>query len=403
MLPRDLKPENFASYPPEARALIEKRLEGIRRLPITFVPSLLRELIEYDYRFPIERLVLERELSTISALSEPQVHEWFGSFATISLSSELENFNWVNLPAQFVEQEAAYLWSTHQLDAFRKAATDYGDRLDQANKPEALPMNRLGIAVVGQGVAAYNSPICRNLRKHGTYFTNVRAEGGLEALFAAIEKRAEAHPTPYAHWYIDGGTAATLSERITSVSYEALAPVRTSLLKRMQAEIDRPGMGPEELRTVLARLTPSDLGMAQKNSDPVLGRFELKLFTEGSGTQIYSTTFAQWAARETLRRAQALTLLVRFAPRQRQRAMNELLAGGHGDQELDPQGSLVDAEMGAYYHWIDQQRLPESERSGFIAWFEGHNQAVAIGPTLPRGAESNSDIDLAKLISLVSA
>ena len=58
----------------------------------------------------------------------------------------------------------------------------------------------------------------------------------------------------------------------------------------------------------------------------MLNHFQLKLLTEGSGTQIFSTTFAQWTAREALRRAQPLTMLVRFAPRQRQRPMNELLA-----------------------------------------------------------------------------
>jgi len=151
----------------------------------------------------------------------------------------------------------------------------------------------------------------------------------------------------------------------------------------------------------MARLSPTDLGL-DRMSDAVLSRFEMKLFTEGSGTQIYSTTFAQWAARETLRRAQPLTLLVRFAPRQRQRPMNELIAGAHGEGEVDPTGSLIDGEMGAYYHWIDQQRLPESDRSGFVAWFEGHSQAVAIGPTIARGVDSGSAIDLDKLVALVS-
>jgi hypothetical protein len=169
----------------------------------------------------------------------------------------------------------------------------------------------------------------------------------------------------------------------------------------MQNELQTPGMGPEELRTRMARMTPADLDM-ENASDPVLSRFQLRLFTEGSGTQIYSTTFAQWTAREVLRRAQALTLLVRFAPRQRQRPMNEMLSGKQGEGELDPAGSLVDADMGAYYHWIDQQRLPAADRSGFIAWFEGHGDAVAIGPSVPRGAESHSPIDIGKLISLVS-
>ena len=158
-------------------------------------------------------------------------------------------------------------------------------------------------------------------------------------------------------------------------------------------------MGPEELRTHMARLSPADLGMGRQG-DAVLDRFQVKLLTEGSGTQIFSTTFAQWTAREALRRAQPLTLLVRFAPRQRQRPMNELLSGSGSNIELDPIGSLIDADMGAYYQWINQQRLPGSEQSSFLVWFEGHNQAVAIAPSLPRGTESNSALNLGELLSL---
>src|SRR5437588_10592409 len=37
-----------------------------------------------------------------------------------------------------------------------------------------------------------------------------------------------------------------------------------------------------------------------------------------------------------------------------------------GDEELDPAGSLIDADMGAYYTWLNQQRL---ERSRLPFWF----------------------------------
>jgi hypothetical protein len=80
--------------------------------------------------------------------------------------------------------------------------------------------------------------------------------------------------------------------------------------------------------------------------------------------------------------------------------MNELLSNTRGNLELDFTGSLIDADMGAYYHWINQQRLPGSERSAFLVWFEGHNQALAIGPSFPKGTESNSEIDMEKLLSL---
>jgi len=262
-------------------------------------------------------------------------------------------------------------------------------------------VRRLGIAVIGQGLASYDGPLFRNLRKHGTYFRRVKPENGLELLLTATATRAKAHPVPYGHWYVDGGQAVNHSALMTCVQYRALEPVRVALLKYMQAEIGRPGMGPEELRTNLARLKPSDLGM--KGGDPVLDRFQVKLLTEGSGTQIFSTTFAQWTAREALRRAQPLTLLVRFAPRQRQRPMNELLSGSPGNPDVDFTGSLIDADMGAYYQWINQQRLPGSEQSSFIVWFEDHSQALAIAPSLPRGAESNSVIDLGELLSLANS
>lgn len=400
MLPRDLKAEQFAGYPPEAKRVVVSCLDGLRQLPLSFMPSLLRELIEYDYKFPVERTAIDKELATLRALTPDQVNEWFKDFAQVQLSPGLEHFDWVNLPAQFVEQQSAYLWSTHQLDAFRKAATDYGTRLQNAAPPDPVATRRVGIAVIGQGVSSYDGPLFLNLRKHGTYFAKVKPDDGLEVLLAGVAARASAHPAPYAHWYVDGGPPADHSPVLTSVSYRAMEPVRAALLKRIQTEIERPGMGPEELRTRLARLTPSDVGIGSAG-DAVLDRFQLKLLTEGSGTQIYSTTFAQWTAREVLRRAQALTLLVRFAPRQRQRPMNELLSDVHDTSELDFEGSLVDADMGAYYHWINQQRLPGSEHSSFLVWFEGQGQALGIGPSFPRGTESSSPIDLGKLLSLV--
>ena len=401
MLPRDLKAESFAGYPPQAKALVVANLDAIRKLPLAFAPSLLRQMMDYDYSFPVERSVIDDEMRTLGSLSEADHEEWFKNFSAISVSASLEKFDWVNLPGQFVEQLAAYLWSTHQLDTFRKAAVEYGDRLAKARPAQAAAMQRLGIAVVGKGVETYDAPLFRKLREHGTRFTQVNPEGGLQTLLAAVEQRARGSSAAYAHWYVDGGAAMPHAPEITVISYESLAPLRASILKRMTNEIGQPGMGPEELRTRLARMTPADLDMGN-GADPVLSRFQMKLFTEGSGTQIYSTTFAQWTAREVLRRAQALTLLVRFAPRQRQRPMNELLSGKTGEAQLDPAGSLLDADMGAYYHWIDQQRLPGAESSAFIAWFEGHGEAVAIGPAVPRGAESHAPIEMSKLVSLVS-
>jgi hypothetical protein len=399
MQPSNLKAEDFTQYPPQARRLIIAHLEAIRQLPLSFLPNLLREGIDYDFKFPAEQSEIDRELEVISALSSAAREDWFRGFAQVVLTPELESMDWVNQPARFAEQESAHLWTTHQQDAFTKAALAYGDRLAAGTPLIELPVKRLGIAIIGQGVTSYDAPLFRNLRAHGTYFSKLKPEHGVQLLVTAVGERAKAHPVPYGHWYVDGGEAAEASPLITCVSYKNLERARAALLRNMQAEIQRPGMGPEQLRTDLAAMNPSDLGM-DKGGDPVLDRFQLKVLTEGSGTQIFSTTFAQWSAREALRRAQPLTLLVRFTPRQRLRPMNELLSDSHAVPELDFAGSLVDADMGAYYHWINQQRLAGASQSVFLAWFEDHRQALVVSPALPRGVESASEIDLEKLLEL---
>jgi len=401
MLPSDLKADSFKAYAPEARKLAVDNLAALRQLPLSFLPGMLREIIEYDYKFPAERRALDKEIANLRALSREQLQQWFQAFVQIKLAQNLERFDWVNSPAQFVEQLSSHLWTTHQLDAFRTAAIAYADRL-RATVPQdpPPPISRLGIAVVGQGVSEYKEALFRKLRPHGAYFTKINPENGLPQLLEAVAARAKAHPIPYAHWYIDGGREADHNALLTTVSYNALEPTRSALLEKMRAEVERPGNGPENLRTFMAQVRPADLGV--KSSDAVIDRFRVKLLTEGSGTQVFSTSFAQWAAREALRRAQPLTMLVRFAPRQRQKPLSELLFAKTETVELDPVGSLVDGDMGAYYNWINQQRLPGAEQSSFLVWFEDHNIAVAISPGLPRGTHSDTTADMRELLTMMA-
>jgi hypothetical protein len=398
VLPRDLRPDHFRAYPPQAAKLAVDSLPALRRLPLSFLPSLLREVIEYDYKFPAERAALEKEVAKLVSLSDSQVANLFGGFSKITLSAQLESSDWVSSPAQFVEQLSAHLWTTHQVDDFRVAATKYADDLSAAVAAESPPIPRLGITVIGEGVTSFDVPLFRKLRPYGTYFSRVKPENGLRLLLEAVGTRAKVHSVPYGHWYVDGGEPADHDSALTTISYRALAPTREALLGRIQSETKRPGMGPEALRSIMARLQPADLRMSG-TGDEILQRFRLKLLTEGSGTQVFSTSFAQWTAREVLRRAQPLTLLVRFAPRQRQKPMNELLSANSNQQEMDAVGSLMDADMGAYYNWLNQQRLLGAEKSSFLVWFEGHNSALAISPSIPRQTESESEADMTKILS----
>ena len=400
MLPMDVKPDHFRTYTPRANKPVIDHLDALKRLPISFLPNLLREIIARDWNFPAEREQLEDEILTIASLSAEQNNDWFEKFARISVSESLLRLNWVSAPGEFVEQLSSYLWTAHQLDAFREAAVIYSDRLHAAIPPEIPIIPRLGIALIGQGLERNDYLLFRKLRPHGLYFTHLKPHDGLQELLHALAKRASKYPASYGHWYIDGGQLHPHDEALTCISYGSLSPARAVLLRKMQADIQREGMGSEALRTILARLKPEDLSL--REGDALLNRFCVSLLTEGSGTQIFGTTFVQWAARETLRRAQPLSLLVRFAPRQRLKPMNKLLSNAHDDSESDPLGSLIDTDMGAYYNWLGQQRLADAQQSSFLVWFENHSEALAISPTLPRGTQSSRATSVSQLLQWIS-
>jgi hypothetical protein len=290
------------------------------------------------------------------------------------------------------------LWATRQIDGFRASAKAYGQSRSAALPDEAPPHNRLTIVVIGKGVERNTYPLFRKLRPQGRYFRKATARGGVPAMVQAVARRAEAKPLPFGHWYIDGDTAEPGSASgITAVSYRALAPVRATIQQKMKTAYEG-RIGSEAIRTLLARLRPDEVGLPGRGADGVMSRFQTSLLTEGSGTQWFSTTFVQWAAREALRRAQPVTLLARFTPRVRERPTGEILAAPPDQLEHDPQGSLVDADIGAYYTWLNQQRLSGAERASFLVWFEGHQDALAIGPSFGRGEESTAETDLLELV-----
>ncbi len=398
MLPSDLNAGQFSKYPPEARRLAVTHIHLLASLPLGFLPLLLRELIAYDWKFPAERRELDNQFIYLSGLSPNQLTATMAAFAKLHLSPQLERADWVNEPAQFSEQFTAHLWATHQIDAFRAAAIEYVHEVNLAAPPPPATIPRLSIVIIGEGVIATKYPLFRKLRPQGVYFTNVDPKNGWAAISDAIAARVTTHPIPFGHWYIDGATTRGLdSPACTCISYDSMQPVRAALIKKMRQVMQPGGGGPEVLRTLLAQMRPEDLGLNGTGEAAVLNRFQVSILTEGSGTQLFSTTFVQWSAREALRRAQPVTLLARFAPRQREQSMKELLAGVQQTPIPDPEGSLIDADMAAYYTWINLQRLPGADRSSFLVWFENHNQVLAISPSLPRGKTNDSAIDLPNL------
>jgi hypothetical protein len=321
-------------------------------------------------------------------------------FATLRLSEKLENSDWVNQPAQCLEKLSAHLWATGQMDGFRAASENYVRKFNATLPREELPEPRLGVAVFGEGVTSTEYKLFRKLRRSGVYFSRVNPANGMEAITESLRARAAAHPISYAHWCIEGGAVGASLPGFTCVDYDGLADVRNKLAALMLKAYESTHFDPEKLRTTLAAVTPETVGM-KDSGDGALDRFQLSLLTEGSGTQVYSTTFVQWAAREALRRAHPLTIFTRYAPRQKERTMDELLSAGQKKTALDREGSMIDGDMGAYYTWLNLGRLPGADNARFLAWFEGHSEAVAIGPGLQPGTEEAAAMEMAGVLKRV--
>ncbi len=401
MRPDELTSSSFATYPPEARGFATSNLTVFQQMPLPLVVILLREVIGYDWRFPAERTTLDDQYTWLRSLSAEDRDRAVNGFAHLSITPQLTAQNWVEHPQQASENLSAYLWSSHQMDAFHQAAGDFAGSMQKAAPEKSPDIPRLCVIVFGRGVRAQDYPLFRKLRPHGVYFPDVEAAPDMQPILDTLATRAAAHPEPYQHWFIDGeagDTTARKDHRVAEVSWSETTSLRVAILARMQQVIHSAQGGPEQLRTLLATTTPADVGLAS-GKDEVLSRFKLTLLTEGSGTQIFSTTFAQWAAREALRRAQPSTLVVRFGARQRQLPMDELVAGV-SNAVADSAGSLVDADMGAFYTWINQQRLSGAAQAKFVAWSQEHNQAIVLGAGLPRGTTAAGTMTLHQLLAL---
>ena len=402
MQPSELAPEHFATYPPLARQVAVKNLEVLRQLPLSFVPLLLAELIVYDSKFPAEREEVDAQLAFMNAQSLPRRREIMARFTRLTLSRALEDVDWVRNPTEFSERLSAHLWTTAQIADFRAAAIEFLNTVRAAIPPVEPAIPRLSVVVLGQGVAKNSYPLFRKLRPHGTYFSRVDPANGLQIVMQRMSTRATQHPIPFGHWYIDGGSPTIAPTGCEMLAYRQLDAIRDAVVSKLRSMIQA-GAGTEARRSALMQMAPEDLGLKGEAHERVLNYFKVTLLSEGSGVQFFSTTFVQWAAREVLRRAQPVTLVARFAPRATERSMNAALmgAGARTPPVLDPEGALVDADMGAYYTWLNQMRLTGAERSACLVWFEDHAEALVVAASVRAGVESTQAVDLNQLLDMV--
>ncbi len=412
MKPSDLQASSFAGYPGPGRELAVTYLGLLRAMPLSLLPSYLVQIEEYATLFPIEQERLHVQLLAFEA--KPALLD---QFRAIVLPPALEQLDWVQKPGDFVAALAGALWQAGEIDAYHRAAETLFAALPPAERrPGASP---LLIAVLGREASPGGYPLFTRVHGQGMYLRRVDETGSAEALLHLLDRRAGASVKPYAHWYVDGGepwklpsagiagptySGGAVSQAGTPLqcfTYPQMAPVRDAVLREMDAAV-REGAGPERLANRLREMSPAALALNSVTLDPRMQQFFLRLLTEGSGTQLYSTSFVQAASVDLLRRAQPETLMLRFAPRRRPANMNDMLEQRGESVELDPEGALIDADMALYYAWLAMRKQPGGDRAQLLAIVEGHGEAFIAGPSITRGVESETPLAIPQVLALLA-
>jgi len=400
---RELSPSDLSAYPPQAKQFATDHISTLRQLPPILCALLLKQITEYDWLFPAERSELDKQLKWTKTADHQKLESVISSFRAIKVSPEVMELPWAAQPGPFIERLTADLWATHSIDAFQSAAKRYG-ALVEADREETVSRNpRLCVVFIGAGSPRAKDPLFEKLRPYGTYFSQVEMAGGVPEMVGVLGTTASGQPGPYQHWYVDGGVADPSAfnnnepaSGICTLSYSSLERLRLNVINTMNEVRTSGAAVPERLRSLLAEMHPD--GDVRHMTDPVMRNFTFELFTGGSGTQIFSTTFVQWAGREILRRARPQALFLRFQLRQTERPMDELLQTKQTLPVLDPAGSLLDGDMGAFYTWINLQRLPGGAESRFLACYEDGHEALVVAPGIPKGATSDSKCSLRDLL-----
>lgn len=375
----------------------------LETLPVPLAAVMLQQLARAGSLFPAEKRELDRTLHSLTPPRPDNAKRAVEMFATLRLSPELERLDWRSDAAGFLDKMTAELWSTGQIGTFREAAKLLAPSTMTAEQGAQASKRRfVAIALDKRLSAVGKTPVLfRMLRPYGTFFPHADDEYGAETLASWLAARANAHPEPYTHWQISGDIwKEPAAAPVVSLSYNGMLAEREKLLALFNTvRNSAASQGPEGLQKVLQQLSPEQIGMSAI-SDPVVRTFALDIFTQGSGTQLYATTFVQWTVREALRRAQPETLLAWFTPRCEATSMDWRISHPDREQAPDGPGSLIDAEMGAYLSYVNLMRLPDAERVSLLVWHEGYGQALLIGTDLPRGVESKSAMTLRRLLAL---
>ncbi len=408
----------YSSLTGEARSLSQEYRGVLDRLPRTFWVSNLIELEKWPSLFEPERSYFRVLLKQLSDLSEPEFQAMFGSLASFEARTNCREITATD-PEGLQARLVSHLQRLGQYPSWRKEINRIFEKLEPSVERRLYSADRsprLIVIIYGEGITIERDKLWARFQKMGTRVplrvaATDTSETFLRALFTGHPEQASESPPPTLfhirkesagvppldNWIIEAGDAlhalceqsagAAAGDSTTGMSYDRLRSYRDRLSETIYSKVLSGLRSPLELAAYLKTLQvkPQE-GVSLYSSEVVLA-FIRDIFLAGAGTLIINNTFVEWGAVQALKRAQPRVLVARFGVRDKLKPFSSLLMFSKPrttDQIpilQDPLGSFVDAELLAYYLWLNAENGPPYQGNTlYLLLAEGVDELLAVVP-----------------------
>lgn len=340
--------------------------ELIARLPLTFAPALNDQLANWDLLFPAEQRKLRGQLTWLSSLKVPDLQALFAEVTAVESKMDLPK--WQPGSKGISVEESGILARSPLYGKWREAVGNAFMKIDEgvgaSIASPAIP--RLVACVLPPGLPLSKDPLWPQIAKLGTWITlDAPAANLLPTLVPALvsRRRGPEIEDEESTWiYECAGQFETLDKAVV-LDWKSLEPTRREFLNRLNA-IKRDLKSVDDTTAELKRADLSKLLPNTVATRPRVREFVRNLLLSGNGSLIFPSSFVQWGAAETLRRAQPQVLIALFGMRQKLKPFSSAVL--FEDQQRnnptadsdDPEGSLVDGQILSEYVYLAAGRTP---------------------------------------------
>lgn len=340
----------------------------IARLPRTFGPALNQQLRQWDLLFPAERRLIRAQLAWISRQSDTAFQGLFEPITRIESRMNLPK--WKPDAAALSIEDTAIIARSPYYPEWRAAVEKVFERMDIEVESAGLLLRfpRLLLCILPSGVPVHSQTPWRGLDPEVSFEVKLASNFGI-IMPNLVRALALRNPTGVEHveatWALDAASTLSTALRETPavvLSWDSLSRMRREFSTRLNS-IRRSLRSADETAEDLKRMDLAPLIEADLTQRPDIREFVRALLLSGNGGLVYSNSFVEWGAAETLRRAQPQVLIAGFGIRTKPKPFSSVVwledqtrANPFVDQP-DPEGSLVDAAILAQYVYLAAQRL----------------------------------------------